>query len=214
MRTRFGPVLARLDDRTVPSGVPTSWSPRGAGGGAHFSPRVAGDRPPAADRLGLLPRLPLGQRRAVLGGAFWDGAAVYLGTNDGGLRSSDGGQSFAGIPVGGIPAGRAIRSFAGGKANGVTRFAAVTDAAGGIYSGVQGYANDGGTAVYTLDVGAANWVARTLPDGAWPFFAGMARTDATTLYAAGGSSAGTPTVFKSSNGGASWAAGRWPPGPG
>lgn len=308
----FRPVLLPLEDRSVPSGVPASWSVRGAGGGgALFSPSVNPSAPnelfvssdmgelfrstdtgaswqqvdfrqlrgnhetrvqftevpglvyaidytnetPHAERstdggrtwqplasdptggeayyLAVNPsnhrqlvvtdysRLFVsndgGQTWAqkhtaansgagiVLGGAFWDGATVYLGTNDGVLRSTDGGQSFAVMPVGGLPAGQVIRSFAGGKAGGLARFVAVTAPAGDTYAGVQGYDNGGGTAVYTLDVGAANWVSRPLPGGAWPFFAGMALTDPNTVYAAGGSSGGTPTVYKSSNGGATWA---------
>jgi hypothetical protein len=45
---------------------------------------------------------------------------------------------------------------------------------------------------------------RTLPSGVWPFYAGMAINNINTMYVAGGSSAGAPTVYKSTTGGTSW----------
>jgi photosystem II stability/assembly factor-like uncharacterized protein len=138
------------------------------------------------------------------GGSFWDGSNIYVGTSDGILYSANGGSSFAIAAVGGLPAGQAIQSFAGAKQGTTTRFVAVTQPAGNLYGGIQGYDNGGGESVVTLDWGAANWTVRTLPSGAWPWFAGMALTDINTAYVAGGSSAGTPTVYKTTNGGASW----------
>src|SRR5262249_39976305 len=38
----------------------------------------------------------------VLGGTFWDGTNIYLGTNDGIVASTNGGQSFAKMNVSGI----------------------------------------------------------------------------------------------------------------
>ena len=142
----------------------------------------------------------------LLSGAFWDGSNIYLGTNDGVLVSSNGGTSFALANIGGLPAGQVILSFAGAKQGTTTRFLAVTLDAGDTYSGIQGYDNDGGESVYTLDWGNANWTARSLPDAtAWPFYAGMALTDINTMYVAGSNEAGVPTVFKSTNGGQNWA---------
>ncbi len=139
----------------------------------------------------------------LVGGSFWDGTNVYVGTSDGILTSTNGGTSFA-VAGAALPAGQAIQSFAGAKQGGITRFVAVTQPAGNLWAGIQGYDNGGGTSVYTLDLGAVNWTARSLPSGAWPWFAGMALTDINTAYVAGGSSNGTPTVYKTTNGGATW----------
>jgi photosystem II stability/assembly factor-like uncharacterized protein len=142
----------------------------------------------------------------LLSGAFWDGSNIYLGTNDGVVVSTNAGTSFALANIGGLPAGQVILSFAGAKQGTTTRFLAVTAAAADTYSGVQGYDNDGGESVATLDWGSANWTVRSLGDStAWPFFAGMALTDINTMYVAGSNEAGVPTVFKSTNGGQSWA---------
>ena len=51
----------------------------------------------------------------VVGGAFWDGSNIYLGTNDGILVSTNGGTTFALANIGGVPAGQVILSFAGAK---------------------------------------------------------------------------------------------------
>jgi photosystem II stability/assembly factor-like uncharacterized protein len=142
----------------------------------------------------------------VLGGAFWDGSNVYLGTNDGLLVSTNGGSTFAVSSVGGLPAGQVILSFAGAKVGTTTRFLAVTAASGSVWGGVQGYDfGAGGENVATIDWGNASWSVRSLGNStAWPLRAGMALNDLNTMYVAGSSDAGVPTVFKSSNGGSTW----------
>ncbi|MFO0875827.1 MAG: Calx-beta domain-containing protein [Gemmataceae bacterium] len=140
----------------------------------------------------------------LLGGAFWDGAHIYLGTNRGVLASSDSGVSFAPLTLAGMPTGQVIVSFAGARSGGLTRFLAVTYPAADAYAGIQGYDNGGGAKVLTLDVGASGWTSRSLPADAWPFYAGMALTDVQTLYVAGGNSSAAPTVYRSSDGGATW----------
>ena len=54
--------------------------------------------------------------------------------------------------------------------------------------GVAGYDNNGGEQVYTLDLGASSWTARTLPSTAWPAFAGMALAFADGFARAGSES--------------------------
>lgn len=141
----------------------------------------------------------------LVGGAFWDGSNIYLGTNSGLLVSSNGGGSFSVANVGGLPAGQLILSFAGAKQGGTTRFLIVTNDSGDNYAGVPGYDNGGGENVLTLDWGQANWTLRNIgTTSAWPFYAGMALADVNTMYVAGGSANGTPTVYKSTNGGQTW----------
>jgi photosystem II stability/assembly factor-like uncharacterized protein len=140
----------------------------------------------------------------LIGGAFWDGQNIYFGTNYGILASNNGGQSFSLLNVGGIPAGQSMLSFAGARVGTTTRFVAVTWSSVDVFAGVAGYDNFGGANVLTLDLGAANWTLRNLGTTAWPFYAGMAGNDVSTMYVAGGSTAASPTVYKSTNGGATW----------
>jgi photosystem II stability/assembly factor-like uncharacterized protein len=142
----------------------------------------------------------------VLGGAFWDGANIYFGTNDGLLVSTNGGTSFSAASVGGLPSGQVIISFAGAKQGSTTRFLAVTRDAGDTYGGVPGYDNgEAGDNVVTLDWGNANWAVRTVGGSSvFPFFAGMALNNINTMYVAGSGSGDVPTVYKSTNGGQTW----------
>jgi photosystem II stability/assembly factor-like uncharacterized protein len=142
----------------------------------------------------------------VLGGAFWDGANIYLGTNDGIVYSTNGGTSFSLASIGGLPSGQNIISFAGAKSGTTTRFLVVTDNTADVYGGLAGYDNSGGESVATLDWGQSAWTVRNLNDStAWPFYAGMALADINTMYVAGSNSNGVPTVFKSTDGGSTWA---------
>lgn len=141
-----------------------------------------------------------------LGGAFFDGVNIYLGTPVGLVASHNGGGTFAVEPIGGIPTSEQIVSLAGGKANGVTRLFAVTLGAGDVYSGVQGDDHWNYRSMYRYEVGTAGWVRRNggIPAGVHPFFVAMPRNGNSTLYVAGGTEAGVPIVYKSTNAAASW----------
>lgn len=143
----------------------------------------------------------------LIGGAFFDGPNIFVGTGVGLLVSTNNGSSFALANVGEIPAAQAIYSFAGAKQGGVTRFVAATLASGSVYPGVtiEGeYANYGG--IYTLDWGQANWTLRTngITAGSYPVFAAMALTNTAAAYVAGQNSGGNPVVFKTTDGGTNW----------
>ena len=148
-----------------------------------------------------------GPNGCLVGGVFFDGSNVFVGTGVGLVVSTNSGSTFALANVGGIPATQAIFSFTGAKQGGVTRFVAATLASGSVYPGVaiEGeYANFGG--IYTLDWGQPNWVLRTTGIGAgnYPVFVAMCLTNLNTAYCAGQNSAGTPVVFKTINGGTNW----------
>lgn len=147
-----------------------------------------------------------------IGGAFFDGNSIFLGTNDGLLVSTNGGTNF-GIPaISGIPAGEAIYSFAGGKSGGTLRFFCLTLDAATIAGWVDLPASEYWEAVqgiYRLDYGAGGWTA--CPGGLdfstdFPMHVAMAWNDINTVYLAGSNSSGELTVFKTGNAGTSWVA--------
>ena len=147
---------------------------------------------------------PAGSDGVIVGGAFWDGTKIYLGTSLGILSSSNGGSSFAILPLSGIPSGQSIFSFTAAKNGSTTRFVVTTRDTGSIWPGAQGYDQYGAGGIYTHDVGATSWTARSIPGSAWAFYAGMAQNDINVMYVAGGSDNFAPTVYKSTNGGATW----------
>ena len=140
-------------------------------------------------------------------GAFFDGNNIYLGTNAGLLVSTNGGSSFTNAGTPGIPTGELMLSFTGAKVGSQVRFFCLTTASSypGIDLGSDYYGNLRG--IYSLENGGGNWTRKmTGIDAANDFLlsVSMARNDLTTVYAAGGGSAGVPEIFKTSDAGASW----------
>lgn len=149
----------------------------------------------------------------TVGGVFFDGANIYIGTNDGVLVSTTSGASWTTAPLTGIPAAEKIVSFAAGKSAGITRFFCMTAGTGNWNPGsTLGAATGGGYAgftlgVYTCSYGVNNWVSSLTGidlNNDYPTFIAMAGNDATTAYISGGSSASAPIVLKTANAGTSW----------
>ncbi|MBX7216893.1 MAG: hypothetical protein K1X90_07940 [Candidatus Kapabacteria bacterium] len=142
-----------------------------------------------------------------LAGAWFDGGSIYIGTNLGLLTSVNNGSSFAMAQTPGILNGEAIVTFVGCKQLGVTRFYCVTLGSGDVYPGVTGAEFSYFKGVYTRTITETNWTARTsaIPDGVRPYFVGAARGNNATVYLAGGSDYGVPTVLKSTDAGLTWA---------
>ena len=148
-----------------------------------------------------------------LAGAFFDGADIYIGTNDGLLTSHDGGESFSLASINGLPTGQGFVSFTGAKQDGVTRLIGVTRDQGTIYGGILGSEYFGYRSIYSLDITATDngasfgtWQQRAtgIAPNAYPFFIDMAQNNINVAYVGGGSDGGRPTVFKTSDGGQSW----------
>ncbi len=143
----------------------------------------------------------------VVGGVFFDGNAIYIGTNDGLLVSKNGGQTFAIESITGIGAGEAIWSFAGAKQNGTTRFFCLTGEATNMYVGMPGSDYDGFLkGIYVLDYSTGNWTKKMngIVIGTDNLmFVGMAQNDVSTCYLAGSASS-APDIMKTTNGGDSW----------
>lgn len=148
-----------------------------------------------------------------IGGAFFDGDSVTLGTNLGLLQSSDGGDSFT-ISSVQVPAGEAILSFAGAKQDGVTRFFAITGESGNVESLLSNGDYYSFRNVYSLEVGQTSWtkfggsLTFTAPNGdlvnALPMVVSMSPTNVNVAYLAGGSDGAVPSVFKTIDGGQTW----------
>ena len=145
----------------------------------------------------------------LVGGAFFDGNNVYLGTSEGLLVSHDGGGSFTNQGAPGIPTTEAISSFAGAKAGGTLRFFVLTgqkgsvypmDAPGGDYWGfIRG--------IYSLDNGSGTWTSRMTGidiNQDYLQYLSMANNDINTVYAGGSDGGGAPEVMVTTDGGLHW----------
>lgn len=143
-----------------------------------------------------------------VGGAFFDGTRIFVGTNAGLLVSTDGGTTFNTSTVTGIPSGRAIVSFCGAKEGETVRLFALTTA-GDLYGGINAeeffWSHQ---EVYVIDWGAASWSARNtgLPtgDGNGLAFIACALADIDTAYVSGQRENEYPMVYKTTNGGGEW----------
>jgi photosystem II stability/assembly factor-like uncharacterized protein len=144
----------------------------------------------------------------VVAGVFFDNAAIYIGTNDGVLVSTNSGASFTTAAISGLAGNERIWSFAGAKAGGITRFFCLTGDAGDIYPGLVGsdYYNFM-KGVYTVDYGSGSWNLKTtgISQGIdFPMFVGMATNDINTVYLAGSNSNSEPILLKTINAGGQW----------
>lgn len=143
----------------------------------------------------------------VVGGVFFDGNSIYVGTSDGVLVSTNGGTSFTIANITGLPANERIWSFAAAKNAGTTRFFCITADVNDIYVGVVGsdYYNFWQN-VYSVDYGAGNWVNKSAGISAndFPMFVRMAENDINTVYLAGSNTNAEPIVLKTTNAGTTW----------
>lgn len=145
----------------------------------------------------------------IMGGVMWDGYNIYIGTNEGIIRSTDGGTSFSMMSTSGMTTGQAIWSFAAAKAGGTTRFVCIAGTAANLYNGIMPW-DYWGTAqgVYTMDNASGTWVSKSTGinfSTDFVMYAGMARNDVNTIYLGGNDNTTSgPLVYKSSNAGSSW----------
>ncbi|MFT3703942.1 MAG: T9SS type A sorting domain-containing protein [Agriterribacter sp.] len=146
----------------------------------------------------------------VTGGVFFDGNAIYIGTSEGILFSSDGGTSFTQLSVTGMPSSEAIFSFAGAKAGGVTRFFCISASVDDIYNGIAPYDYWGfAKGVYSMDAGTNAWTKKMNGidiESDFVMYVGMAKNNINTVYLGGsdGNTSGN-NVLKTTDGGNNWA---------
>ena len=136
----------------------------------------------------------------LVGGVFFDGQQIYIGTNDGLLVSADGGATFSIDSSTGIQPGQEIFSFAGAKQGGTTRFFILTADVNDIYVGVMGWDYWGFIrGVYSMDYGSNTWVNRLpgiITSQDYLMYVAMAENDTGTVYLAGATYLGEPNVMR------------------
>lgn len=145
----------------------------------------------------------------IMGGVFWDGLNIYIGTNEGIISSNNGGTTFSTMTTTGIPIGQVIWSFAGAKLGPTTRFVCIAANNAGTYNGIMpwNYTNFA-KGVYTMDNASAVWLPKSTGinfTNDFVMYAGMATNDVNTIYLGGhDKSLDAPLVYKSTNGGSTW----------
>ncbi|MGA2822166.1 MAG: T9SS type A sorting domain-containing protein [Bacteroidales bacterium] len=145
----------------------------------------------------------------IIGGVFWDGNNIYIGTNEGMIVSSNSGGTFSVQTTTGIPAGQEIWSFAGAKNGGTTRFVCITANTGDVYNVVMPWEYyDFAKGVYTMDNDNGTWVSRSAGlnfSNDFVMYAAMAENDITTIYLGGhDNNLSAPLVYKSADAGITW----------
>lgn len=144
----------------------------------------------------------------IVGGAFFTGDTIIVGTSDGLVVSTDAGVHFAVQAVSGITSGQAIFSFAGAKQGNTIRFFCLTGNAADMYVGIAGTDYWGFVkGVYSLDWGTGSWTPRISGitiDTDYPMFIAMASNNINVAYCGGSNSSGNPLVLKTTNGGTNW----------
>ncbi len=140
-----------------------------------------------------------------VGGVFWDGNNIYVGTDAGLLISTNGGSSFALSGVTGLPTGSSILSFAGAQQNGITRLVCITANSGDVFNGLETGSIPSGSysGTWALSVGQSSWTAATsIPAGDGPLIVSMALNDINDIYLGGTNySTSDPIIAKSTDGG-------------
>ncbi len=144
----------------------------------------------------------------VIGGVFFDGNNIYIGTNDGIIESVNGGSNFNTLTTTGLPTNERIFSFAAGKQGGVIRFFCVTGDVNNLYAGQLGSDYWGFLkGVYSMDNNSGTWTSKMTginTSSDYLMFVGMAENDISTAYLGGSTSSQTPNVMKTTDGGLSW----------
>jgi len=145
----------------------------------------------------------------IIGGVFWDGLNIYIGTNEGIIYSNNGGASFVPMVVTGMAAGQMIWSFAGAKSGATTRFVCIAANTASIYNGVMPWDYSGfAKGVYTMDNANGTWFSKSAGinfSNDYIMYAAMALNDINTIYLAGHDNAlGAPLVYKSIDAATTW----------
>jgi hypothetical protein len=139
-----------------------------------------------------------------VGGVFWAGNNIYVGTDAGLLVSTNSGTSFSMSTATGLPSGSSILSLAGAQQSGVTRLVCITADSGDVFNGLEtGSISEGSySGTFTLTPGQSSWTAASVPADDGPLIVSMALNDINDIYLGGTDYATSdPIIAKSTNGG-------------
>ncbi len=143
-----------------------------------------------------------------IGGAFWDGDIILIGTNFGILESTDNGNNFSIISNLSLPADEEISSFTAAKENGTIRLFCVTLHSNDVYAGVTGADFRGFKGIYKVDYALGNnWtkISNGLANNLKFFFIASANNNINTVYIGGGDvDTYFPIVYKTTDAGNTW----------
>jgi photosystem II stability/assembly factor-like uncharacterized protein len=143
-----------------------------------------------------------------LGGAFWDGPNIYIGTNKGLLVSSNGGQAFALETNAGLPPGTGIYHLAGAKSGAATRLFCIPAPASVLLAWNEPLNIKGSLeGLYRMDYA---------PNGPWSNSRGnipasqeiawvdLAKNNTQAIWAASNEPDDSPQMYRSNDGGLTW----------
>ncbi|MBR9920973.1 MAG: T9SS type A sorting domain-containing protein [Bacteroidetes bacterium] len=144
-----------------------------------------------------------------LAGVFWDGQAIYIGTNYGLIVSLDGGLSFNPDADPGLPANVGFSKFAGARLDDTLTFFGVGLHQADLYTGVQAWEFSGFEGLFRrqMDANAGNWelTGTNIPASVGLYQVDMAMEHPNIAYVAGTNAATSyPVVYKTMDGGDNW----------
>ena len=143
-----------------------------------------------------------------LGGVFWEGQNIYVGTNHGLLVSKNGGTSFAIENHNGLPAATGIYNLAGAKSGTTTRLFCIPAPASDQYAWLEPLSYDGlrqGVFRMNYTTNAAWTNTRgNIPANVDIGWVDLAKNNTQIVWAEGTDPDGYTLTYKSVNGGQSW----------
>ena len=145
----------------------------------------------------------------IFSGVFWDGAYIYIGTNEGIYYSSNFGGSFNSMSTTGIASGQVIWNFSGSRSGTDSRMVCIAANTAGTYNGIMpwDYANLA-QEVYIMDNASGTWIPKSTGINFttdFIMYTGMAKNDINNIYLGGSdNSLNAPLILKTDNGGNSW----------
>jgi photosystem II stability/assembly factor-like uncharacterized protein len=143
-----------------------------------------------------------------LGGVFWNGMDVFVGTNEGLLVSHDGGGHFSLENRPGLPPATGIYQLAGARFGSDVRLYCIPVLSSDLYAWLNPLDFNGKRiGIYALDYQApSGWINMqgNLPSGYDPAWIGLSASQPQTIWTAGADTDGLPLVFKSTDSGQTW----------
>ncbi|MCC7245819.1 MAG: PKD domain-containing protein [Saprospiraceae bacterium] len=143
-----------------------------------------------------------------LGGVFWSGDTILVGTHDGLLASYDGGNNFNLENHAGLPAGSGIYHLSGGRSGDYIRLFIVTAPIDQLYAWIEprnlkGQLTGAFRMDYTTD---ADWVntRSNIPDNFEIAWVDLSIRNTDIIWAEGNEPDDFPHTWRSTNGGLTW----------